>query len=77
MPHSLLPSLTWLRAFETSARRLRFTRAAAELRLTQLAVSQQVRSLEACLGQDLIAEFTRGAGRNGKTVIMQVKIEEA
>lgn len=54
-----LPPLTWLRAFETSARHLNFTRAAAELNLTQSAVSQHVRSLESFLGRDLFIRKTR------------------
>lgn len=54
-----LPPLTWLRAFEASARTLNFTRAATELNLTQSAVSQHVRSLEAYLGRDLFIRKTR------------------
>ena len=54
-----LPPLTWLRAFEASARHLNFTRAAAELNLTQSAVSQHVRSLESFLGRDLFIRKTR------------------
>lgn len=43
----LNPSLvTWLRSFEAAARHGSFTRAAADLHLTQSAVSQQVRHLE-------------------------------
>ncbi|WP_120631491.1 LysR family transcriptional regulator [Ruegeria sp. EL01] len=56
---SQLPPLTWLRAFEESARHLNFTRAAAELNMTQSAVSQHVRSLEAFLGRDLFIRKTR------------------
>ncbi len=56
---SPLPPLTWLRAFEATARHLSFTRAAAELNLTQSAVSQHVRSLEAFLGRDLFVRKTR------------------
>jgi len=41
-----LPSLTALLAFEAAARHLSFTRAAAELGVTQTAVSHQVRGLE-------------------------------
>jgi len=41
-----LPPLTWLRAFEASARHLSFTQAANELRLTQAAVSKQIKLLE-------------------------------
>lgn len=41
-----LPPLNGVRAFEASARHRSFTRAAAELSVTQAAVSQQVRRLE-------------------------------
>jgi len=58
-PRDGLPPLTWLRAFEASARHLSFTRAAEELNLTQSAVSQHVRSLEAFLGQALFIRKTR------------------
>lgn len=56
---SSLPPLTWLRAFEATARHLSFTRAAKELNLTQSAVSQHVRSLEGFLGRDLFVRKTR------------------
>lgn len=48
-----LPPLGWLRAFESSARHLSFTRAAAELNLTQAAVSKQVKLLEQFLSEPL------------------------
>jgi LysR family glycine cleavage system transcriptional activator len=48
-----LPPLNQLRAFETAARHLSFTAAAAELNMTQSAVSQQIKSLESYLGQPL------------------------
>jgi LysR family glycine cleavage system transcriptional activator len=51
-----LPSLNGLRAFEAAARHLSFTKAAAELNVTQTAVSHQIRRLEAQLGLRL---FTR------------------
>lgn len=53
------PSLTWLRAFEAAARHLSFTRAAEELGLTQSAVSQHVRALEADLGTPLFLRVHR------------------
>ncbi|RZL87853.1 MAG: LysR family transcriptional regulator [Variovorax sp.] len=56
-PH--LP-LNALRAFESSARHLSFTLAAAELNVTQAAVSQQVRGLEARLGAPLFRRLPRG-----------------
>lgn len=45
-----LPSLAALRAFEAGARHLSFTQAAAELCVTQAAISHQVRLLEEWLG---------------------------
>lgn len=54
---SPLPPLQTLRAFESAARLASFTRAAAELSVTQGAVSRQIRNLEQRLG---VALFTRG-----------------
>jgi len=48
-----LPPLGWLRAFEAAARHLSFTGAARDLNMTQSAVSQQIKSLEAFLGTPL------------------------
>ena len=45
-----LPPLNALRSFEAAARYESFTRAAEELHVTQSAVSQQVKALEAQLG---------------------------
>ncbi len=53
-------SLNTLRAFEASARHLNFTRAADELCVTQAAVSQQVKLLEAHVGKPLFRRTTRG-----------------
>src|ERR1044071_9876295 len=50
-----LPPLNTLRTFEAAARSESFTRAARELNVTQGAVSQQVKSLEAALGIKLFA----------------------
>ncbi len=55
----ILPPLNALRGFEAAARHLSFTRAAAELNLTQGAVSRQVRELEAFLGTPLFRRMTR------------------
>lgn len=52
--------LNALRAFESSARHLNFTRAARELNVTQAAVSQQVRTLEERLGVTLFKRLPRG-----------------
>jgi len=59
MPANTLPHLTWLRAFEASARHMSFTLAAQELGLTQSAISQHVRNLELFLGRDLFIRRTR------------------
>jgi LysR family glycine cleavage system transcriptional activator len=48
-----LPPLDVLRGFESAARHLSFTRAAAELFLTQSAVSRQIQALESFLGVPL------------------------
>jgi LysR family glycine cleavage system transcriptional activator len=52
-PH--LPSVMALQSFESAARHLNFRRAAEELHVTQGAVSQQIRHLEALLGFALFA----------------------
>jgi len=52
--------LNALRAFEVSARHLSFTRAAAELNVTQTAVSQHVKNLEDRLGVPLFRRLPRG-----------------
>ncbi|MBL0370441.1 LysR family transcriptional regulator [Rhizobium sp. KVB221] len=52
--------LNALRAFEASARHLSFTRAAIELRVTQAAVSHQVKLLEERLKTPLFKRLPRG-----------------
>jgi LysR family glycine cleavage system transcriptional activator len=54
-----LPPLTALRCFETAARRQSFTLAAEELFLTPSAVSHQIKSLEAFLGNQLFLRVGR------------------
>ena len=54
MPRAL-PSLNAIRAFESAARLLSFSRAADELSVTQSAVSRQIQKLEAELGQALFS----------------------
>jgi len=55
-PQRKLPSLDLLRGFEATARNLSFTKAAAELFVTQSAVSRQVKAIEDHLG---VALFVR------------------
>lgn len=59
MSRSHVP-LNALRAFEVSARQLSFTRAGLELRVTQAAVSHQIKSLEEILGVRLFRRLPRG-----------------
>ena len=54
-----LPSLNGLRAFEAAARHLSFTRAAAELNVTQTAISHLIRRLEEQLGIPLFVRRNR------------------
>ena len=51
MRHNL--NLNWLRSFEAAARLLSFTAASREIGLTQTAVSQHIKALEAQLGEQL------------------------
>jgi LysR family transcriptional regulator, glycine cleavage system transcriptional activator len=55
-----LPPLNALRAFEAAARHESFTKAAAELSVTQGAISQQVKSLEDLLGFKLFLREPQG-----------------
>jgi len=55
-----LPPLPAVRCFEAAARHLSFTRAAAELGMTQAAVSLQIKSLEERLGRPLFLRQARG-----------------
>lgn len=60
MSASSLPPLAAVRAFEAAARHESFTRAAAELGMTQAAVSYQIRLLEERLGTRLFLRKARG-----------------
>ena len=54
-----LPPLTAIRAFEATARHLSFTKAAAELGMTQAAVSYQIKLLEERVGTPLFLRRPR------------------
>lgn len=68
------PPLTWFRSFEAAARNLSFTAAADEIGLTQSAVSQQVKSLEARLGVPLFLRKPRSLALTdeGRKLLPQV-----
>jgi DNA-binding transcriptional LysR family regulator len=53
-------SLDLLRGFRSAARHLSFTKAAAELFVTQPAISKEIRTLEEQLGQELFEREHRG-----------------
>ncbi|MBB1486147.1 transcriptional regulator GcvA [Oceanospirillum sediminis] len=55
-----IPPLNALKAFEAAARHCSFVRAAEELNVTQAAVSQQIKQLEARLGVELFQRKPRG-----------------
>ncbi|VWX61749.1 conserved hypothetical protein [Burkholderiales bacterium 8X] len=59
-----LPPLNALRAFESAARNLSFTKAGNELNVTQGAVSRQVRLLEDFFGFELFERTPRGVELN-------------
>lgn len=54
-----LPSLNTLRVFEAAAWHRSFTRASAELHVTQVAISRQVRRLESTLSKALFVRLHR------------------
>ena len=61
-----LPSLNGLRAFEAAARHLSFTLAAAELNVTQTAISHQIKRLEEELGIRLFIRQNRALALTGE-----------
>lgn len=65
-----------LRVFETAARQLNFTAAARELRSTQSAVSQQIRTLEAQLGLPLFERVYRGVRLTEAGQALFVSVQE-
>ncbi len=58
-PYRKLPSLAALAGFEAAARLGSFSKAAAELNMTQSAVSHQIKTLEEQLGQPLFRRIHR------------------
>jgi LysR family transcriptional regulator of beta-lactamase len=73
---SQLP-LNALRAFEASARHLSFTRAGLELRVSQAAVSQQVKLLESNLRVQLFRRLTRGLALTEEGEVLLPAISDA
>lgn len=66
-----LPPLELLRSFDAAARTLSFTRAAAELFLTQSAVSRQIQQLEAAVGVPLFERRHRALALTDAGAVLQ------
>lgn len=76
MTRSHLP-LNALRAFEASARHLSFTRAGLELRVTQAAISHQVKGLEEMLGVNLFRRLPRGLALTDEGLVLMPVLTDA
>ena len=76
MSRAQLP-LNALRAFEASARHLSFTRAGLELRVSQTAVSHQVKRLEQRLGAVLFRRLPRGLALTDEGAALAPAVGEA
>jgi LysR family transcriptional regulator, regulator of gene expression of beta-lactamase len=76
MERSQLP-LNALRAFEAAARHLSFTRAAAELCVSQGALSHQIKSLEARLGVTLFRRLPRGVTLTDEGLALIPSVEQS
>src|SRR6478752_5500004 len=72
-----LPSLNGLKTFEVAARHLNFRLAAEELGVTQGAVAQQVRGLEAALGVKLFDRLPRTLALTGEGRVYIADISRA
>jgi len=72
-----LPSHAILRSFECAARHESFTLAAAELHLTQSAVSRQVKEFEQIIGTDLFRRVGRRVvlTRAGKNLAVELAVD--
>jgi LysR family transcriptional regulator, regulator of gene expression of beta-lactamase len=76
MDRSQLP-LNALRAFEAAARHLSFTRAAAELCVSQAALSHQIKALEARLGFLLFRRLPRGVALTDEAAAIVPALRDA
>ena len=75
MSYKRLPPLNALRAFESAARHLSFTRAAEELFVTQAAVSHQIKGLEEFLAMKLFLRKNRTLllTEEGQSYFLEIK----
>ncbi|WP_269715279.1 LysR family transcriptional regulator [Caulobacter sp. NIBR2454] len=70
------PPLQQLHAFDAAARHLSFTRAAAELAITQGAISQRIKALEQSLGVRLFDRLTRALALTPEGEILARSVRE-
>ena len=76
-PSQPMPPLTAIRAFEAAARHGSFTSAAAELGMTQAAISYQIRVLEERVGAPLFLRRARGVSLTPDGVRLAARAGEA
>ena len=72
-----IPPLRALKAFESSARNLSFTKAAEELFVTQAAISHQIKSLEDMIGVKLFKRYNRSLQLTTEGQVYLLSIMEA
>lgn len=77
MLRNSLPPMNALRTFEVAGRRLSFRAAADEIGVTQGAVAQQIRLLEAHLGLSLFTRLPRGVALTNRGATYHAEISRA
>lgn len=77
MERPRLPSLSMLRAFEAAARLLSYSAAGRELNVTHVAVSQQVRKLEAHLDLSLLVRSGRKLELTAEGALLSARLTES
>src|SRR3954452_6907115 len=73
----LIPGLSALKAFDSAARHLSFTKAANDLAVTPAAVSHQVRELEDQIGVELFVRTSRTMRLTREGELLRIGVGEA
>src|SRR5438477_1986400 len=71
------PPLQAVRVFDSVARHLSFTKAAAELAMTQSAVSYQIKLLESFVGAALFVRLARGVALSERGLVIAPVIRQS
>ncbi len=71
------PPLQAVRVFDAVARHLSFTKAAAELAMTQSAVSYQIKLLESYVGAPLFERMARGVALSGRGLVIAPVVRQS